>query len=146
MLNPFHEINWRPGRLERRRFAAGLAVGFPCIGAVLLAVQWWHGAPGNFGPALFVGGLGAAVGALLWLVPQIAWPFYVVWYGAACGVGFVMGNAALAAVYLLLLAPAGLAMRAGGRKALSKGFDRSAPSYWREAPPRDNAGRYYRQF
>jgi len=146
MVNPFGEINWQPGRQERRRFATSLIVGFPCVAAGLLVAGRWHGAGGSFGFPLAVGGGGVALGLILWMAPQIARPFYVGWYAAAGCIGFVVGNVALAAVYLLMFAPVGLALRAMGRRSLSKGFDRSASSYWREAPAPPDPERYYRQF
>lgn len=146
MLNPFHEVNWRPGLPERRTFAASLVVGFPCLATGLFLVQRLHGGAGTLPFALGLGAGGAALGAVLWAVPPIARPFYVVWYGAACALGFVAGNGVLAAVYLLVLAPTGLLLRAGGRRALVKTFDRRAATYWSDAPKPDGAARYYRQF
>ena len=52
----------------------------------------------------------------------------------------------LAAVYLVMFAPVGLLLRAMGRRQLSKGFDRNAPSYWRDGQTTDDPARYYRQF
>lgn len=146
MLNPLGEINWRPGATERRKFAASLMVGFPCVAAVLLVAGRWQDAEWHFGLPLRVGGIGLALGLVLWVVPQIARPFYVGWYAVAGSIGFVVGNTLLAAVYLLLFAPVGWARRTLGRSALSKGFDRSATTYWRDAPPPSGPERYYRQF
>ncbi len=146
MVNPFGEINWKPGLKERRKFATSLIVGFPCVAAVLLVAGRWHGAGWSFDLPLAVGGVGVALGLILWVAPQIARPFYVGWYAVACCVGFLIGNTVLAAIYLLIFAPVGLAMRAMGRRSLSKGFDRSTPSYWHDAQPPDDPERYYRQF
>lgn len=146
MVNPFSEVNWKPGLKERRKFATSLIAGFPCVAAVLLVAGRLHGASWSFGSPLAVGGVGVALGLILWVAPQIARPFYVGWHAVACCAGFLIGNVVLAAVYLLMFAPVGLAMRATGRSSLSKGFDRSIPSYWREAQTPDDPERYYRQF
>lgn len=146
MLNPFGEVNWDPGLAERRKFAASLIIGLPCVAAVLLVAGRLRGADWSLGIPLAVGGIGAALGLILWVRPQIARPFYIGWYAAAGGVGFVIGNAALAAVYLLIFAPVGLAMRIMGRPSFTKGFDRSTPTYWRDAPAPGDPERYYRQF
>ena len=146
MVNPFREVNWRPGLAERRRFASSLMVGFPGVAVVLLAAGRWQGTAWSFGPPLLVGGVGAALGLMLWAVPQIARPFYVGWYAVACAIGFVIGNAALVAIYLLLFTPLGLAMRVVGRRPLRTGFDRRASTYWRDAPAPADPERYYRQF
>jgi hypothetical protein len=148
VLNPFQEINWRPDRRARRKFAASLVVGFPCAALIILLVQRWHAGTWEFAtaPALTLGGTGAALGIVFYLVPQIARPSYVAWHGAAGAIGFVVGNAVLVAFYLLLFAPTGLVRRALGRRAFAKTFDRAAPTYWRVAPPPDAPARYYRQF
>jgi len=146
MVNPFREVNWQPDLKERRRFGASLIFGFPCVAAALLVAVWRRGAGWSFGFPLAVGGIGLVVGLILWAAPQIARPFYVGWYVVACCAGFLTGNALLAAVYVFLFAPVGLARRAMGRSALSRRFDRSSPTYWRDAEMPDDAARYYRQF
>lgn len=146
MLNPFAEVNWRPGPEERRKFAVSLVLGFPCVAAVLLGVGRWRGTSWDFGPALVLGGAGAALGGILWLAPRLARPVYVAWYALACSAGFVIGNLALTAVYLLVLAPLGIARRAAGRSALEKTFDRNRSSYWRDAPAQSSPARYFRQY
>jgi hypothetical protein len=146
MMNPFREVNWNPGLQERRKFAVSLLVGFPGVAAVLLVAGRWQGSGWNFVLPLAVAGIGVGLGLILWVVPQIARPFYVGWHAFACSAGFVMGNLVLAGVYLLLFAPVGLARRAMGRRTFHKGFDKSAPSYWNEEPPPGDPARYYRQF
>ena len=146
MMNPFHDVNWNPGRKERRKFAVSLLVGFPGVAAVLLVAGRWHGADWDFGFPLAVGGIGAGLGLILLIAPQVARPFYIGWHAVACSAGFVTGNLVLAVVYLLLFTPVGLGKRAMGRRIFRKGFDKSARSYWNDAPPPGDPARYYRQF
>lgn len=146
MMNPFHEVNWTPGRAERRKFATSLVIGFPCVAAALLLLDRWRGTEWHFAPALTLALVGVAVGAILWALPQIARPFYVVWYAVACAIGLVVGNALLAAVYLLIFTPLGWALRLRRKKPFVQGCDRRATTYWRDAPPAPEAERYYRQF
>jgi hypothetical protein len=49
-------------------------------------------------------------------------------------------------VYLLVIAPIGLALRLCGRDALGRRLDRRAKSYWQSAPAPGDATSYYRQF
>ena len=145
-MNPFSEVSWNPNRKDRRQFATSLIVGFPAVAAALLVVLRWRGGSWSFGPPLAVAGAGVGLGLLLWIAPQIARPFYVAWYAVACCIGWLIGNVSLAAIYLLIVAPLGLVMRATRRNTFSKGFDRSAPSYWRDAKTCHEPERYYRQF
>ncbi|MEO6244344.1 MAG: hypothetical protein ABIQ12_02825 [Opitutaceae bacterium] len=145
-MNPFREVNWRPGLEERRRFAVSLIVGFPSVAMALMLVGRLRTAGWNFEGPLALGGAGAALGLLFLAAPQWARPFYVVWFAAACCVGFVVGHVALAGIYFLMVTPLGLVMRAMGRRSLTKGFDRNRTSYWLDAPPPDAPEKYFRQF
>ena len=146
MVNPFREVNWQPGLPERRKFAATLLAGFPCITLILLLAARWHTGAWAFPLPLAVGGTGTALGALLWIAPQIARPFYAAWYALACALGLVIGNALLVAIYLLIVTPIGLATRLIKRPGFTKRFDRKAASYWRRAQTPADIARYYRQF
>lgn len=141
MLNPFADTNWNPGVDERRTFARSLVLGFPCVALVLFLLGL-----AKLPVALRLGGGGVAVGVVLWAVPQIARPFYVVWYFLACCLGLVMGNLLLAGFFFLALTPFGLAKRCLGKPAIRKRFDRQAPTYWKEVGPPPEPERYYKQF
>jgi hypothetical protein len=146
MVNPFREINWNPGIPERRRFAASLMLGFPCLASVLLVLIRVRGPAWHLNPPLTLAAAGVALGALLWVVPQLARPVYVVWYAIACSIGFVVSNLALTAIYYLLFTPVGLAMRAKSRTSFRKRFDRTASTYWCDAKSPADPAQYYRQF
>jgi hypothetical protein len=146
MVNPFKEVIWNPSPPERRKFALSLIIGFPCIAVVLLLLGWLRGKGWNAPLAAIVGGGGLAVGLVLLALPQIARPFYVVWYFVACCMGLVVGNLALAIVFFVLVTGIGLLMRAFGRRPVRKTFDKRAATYWQEAEQVDDPNRYYRQF
>ena len=78
VVNPFKEINWNPSPGERRKFALSLIIGLPSVAAFLsifvrLTRHMWRPFP------VWVGVIGLAVGIILWLLPQIADPFYIIW-------------------------------------------------------------------
>lgn len=146
MLNPFREVNWNPDTAARRTFASSLMIGFPCIAIIFAIGVWirtgiWHPAS-----ALKLGGIGVAAGALFYIFPVIARPFYVAWYALACCVGLVMGNVLLGAIFFVLVTGIGLLKRLGGKQAIQKTFDRAAPTYWLDAPATPNPKRYFSQF
>lgn len=146
MLNPFKEVNWHPDAAARRTFARSLIIGFPCVALVVLLAGWLAGKGWNVPFALKLGGFGAAAGVLLYAVPVIARPFYVVWYALACCVGLVIGNVVLGLIFYLLVTGIGLVKRLGGRQPIRKTPDRLAKTYWIDAPPAPEPKRYYRQF
>ncbi len=146
MFNPFSEVNWRPGLAERRRFGWSLVIGFPSLAvALLLAARLWTGT-WTVTPFLWLGGCGLAAGALFVAIPLLARPFYLLWYFLACCIGTIVGNALLAAFYLLIITPIGAAMRAFGRQAVPKTFDKNVRSYWADVEKADDVNDYYRQF
>lgn len=145
MMNPFHDVNWSPDVPARRKFAVSLIIGFPII-AVLFGVGTFV-AKHSWKPFfLWLGLIGLAVGVVLWLVPQIAKPFYMVWYFIACCMGLVIGNTLFALFFYLVFTPMGLCLRLRRRPAITKGFNQAQKSYWRDAEKSVALKRYYRQF
>lgn len=145
MVNPFKDTNWHPDFAARRGFAKSLFVGFPAIAIVFSALGWLKtGAVPTWTPEL--AGIGAAVGVVLWLLPQIARPFYLLWFFVACCVGIVVSNLLIAAFYYLVVTPIGLFMRVLGRDPMKRRFDRNAVSYWTDAEKHVDPKRYFRQF
>jgi hypothetical protein len=69
-------------------------------------------------------------------------------FGWSLVIGFPSLAAALllAAFYLLIVTPIGAAMRAFGRKAISKTFDGNIRSYWVDVEKTDDVKDYYRQY
>src|ERR1043165_7468076 len=94
MVNPFKEVNWKPGLADLRKFARSLVIGFPCVAVVLLLTGRLHSQTGawNFRPPLLVGGIGVAFGLLFLALPALAKPFYLVWYFVARWLCLVGGN------------------------------------------------------
>jgi hypothetical protein len=146
MINPFKEVNWTPDRQEKRRFARSLVVGFPALALVWLLIGKLSTGSWGVQPALWVGGVGAAVGALLWMIPAAARPFYLAWYAIACSIGLVISNVLLVTFYLTVVTLFGWGRRAFGRQTVQKQSDRNAVSYWRNADQIADPKRYYRQF
>src|SRR6266513_1053925 len=119
MMNPFAEVNWNPDTPARRKFAVSLIIGFPIIAALFSAIAWLktHSFNHFF---LWLGVVGLAAGILFWLLPQIAKPFYVIWYFIACCMGIVIGNVLFALFFYLVFTPLGLVLRLRRNKAITK--------------------------
>ena len=145
MLNPFAEMDWNPDLRARKKFAVSLIIGFPVI-AVLLALVSYLKTRGVGHFPLWLGAIGFFVGIILWLLPQIAKPFYVVWYFFACCMGIVIGNVLFALLFYLVFTPLGLCLRLRRNPPITKGFDKSRKSYWRGTEKPVDLKRYYRQF
>lgn len=147
MINPFKEINWKPDRAELKKFAVSLIIGFPAIALVFFLVRWISG-DGMPEPRFFLllGGIGAGIGVVCWLVPPLARLIHPVWYGLAACIGIVVANLLFTLLFYGLFGPMGLIMRLLGRDPLRLKFQRGTASYWRDAPPAPPAPHYFRQY
>ncbi len=149
MINPFKEINWSPDRGELKKFAISLIIGFPAIAVVFFLVRWLKLEEGVPEPKFFLllGGIGAVVGVICWLVPPIARVLYPLWYGLAACIGIVVANLLFTILYYLLFTPMGLAMRLlFGRDPLHLKTPRDTASYWQDAPEAPPATQYFKQY
>lgn len=148
MINPFKDINWKPDIAERKKFAKSFMIGFPIIAIIFLLLGWVKtGRPQtNINLALWIGCCGFAAGVIFYLIPQIASPFYVVWYFIASCIGFVVSNLIMALFYYLVLTPFGLIRRLFSKDSFPKTFDRNAKTYWKDAKQVDDPSQYYKQF
>ena len=145
MINPFSEIQWKPGTAEKRTFARSLAIGLPVVAAVLGGSGWIKtGAWPSW--TLWLAGVGGAAGVFLWLVPQIAGPFYALWFGLAAAMGFVISNTAVTVIYFGVITPVGLLLRLSGRDPMERRFESGQESYWKDAEKVEDAERYFRQY
>jgi hypothetical protein len=146
MINPFAEVNWKPGRPELRKFGRDLLV----VGGVLVAILW---AVSRFSASLrphldiWLIALSAVccagLGALA--LPSVFRPVYFIWYGVSCAIGLVISNLILAAVFYLVFTPMGLLrQRFGGDPLQLK--SRNARSMFHPHPGPPEARRYYRQY
>lgn len=144
MINPFREINWQPGPRELRAFAKVIALGFPILAALFGSSAWLRS---HAWPAwtLWLGGIGLAIGLACMAAPRAARPLYLVWMALGCGIGLVVSNVVLAAIYFLVVTPIGLALRLAGRDPLRRAFERERASYWDDAEKAGDVERYFRQ-
>ena len=145
MINPFSEIHWKPGTAEKRAFAKSIAIGLPVVAAVLGGIGWIKtGVWPSWTP--WLAGAGGASGVFLWLAPQVAGPFYALWYGLAASIGFVVSNTAVAVIYFGVITPVGLLLRLFGRDPMERRFEPGQESYWKDAEKVGDAERYFRQY
>ncbi len=146
MVNPFKEVNWNPDTEEKRAFAKSLVIGFPIVAVVFLVIgrissgQWEAQIP------MWLAGVGILAGIIFWIIPQIATPFYLLWYGIACSIGIVVSNVLLGVVFYVVVTGIGLIMRMIGRDPLRLKIDKNADTYWLDVEKIDDPTRYYRQY
>ena len=146
MINPFKEVNWQPGLREKRQFARSLIIGFPLLALAWLLIGRWFSGSWPIQPALRLAGGGALLGIVLWSVPAIAKPFYLLWYGIACSIGMVVSNVLLTTFYFVVVTAFGIVRRTFVKRALVKRPDKNTQTYWRDAAQVSDPQRYYSQF
>lgn len=146
MVNPFKEVNWNPDIDARRSFAKSLIIGFPCVAVALLLIGKLSSGFWNIELSLWIGGVGAALGIIFSIVPQIAKPFYLLWYCIACSIGIILSNVLLGLIFYGLVTITGLIMKLLGRDPLNRNVDKDAKTYWLDVKKTDDPTRYFRQY
>ena len=146
MINPFKEVNWNPGTVEKRAFAKSLMIGFPIMALLVLVAGRLLRHEWPVQTALLIGGIGAGLGMIFFLLPALARPFYIFWYGFACCMGLVVGNVVLSLVYFILVTLTGFFLKLSGHRGLRRRPDPAAATYWQDAPPTPAAAKYFQQF
>src|SRR4051812_33205883 len=140
MINPFTETNWNPDTAARRAFGRSLVIGFPILSLLLLLIKRWQSGAWPMWP-YWVAGIGVAVGLLCWVLPALAKPIYVVWYGFGCSIGIVVANLGVCVIYYLIFTPAGLILRALGKDPLERRYQPQATTYWKDVEPTTDKAR-----
>jgi|GEM_PF-453890 len=102
--------------------------------ATRAGLYWVLGAVGAVG---FFGGLASERGAVA---------MYRGWMAAARPIGWTISFVLLGAVFLVVVTPMGLVMRAAGRDPMERRFEPDRKSYWVERETGRSSRRYFRQY
>ena len=125
----------------RRLRSFGLLVG--SVFVVIAGLVYWRGGWG----AWVLLGMGTPLVGLGFVRPAWLRPIYVPWMALALILGFIMTRVLLTVVFIGLIVPTGLIMRAVGRDPLKRRWDREAKSYWspvtRDGTIKERLERYY---
>jgi hypothetical protein len=132
-------LNWKPAPRELRQFAGIFMVFFAIVGGLV------YRSTGSLPTAALVWMPAALIGVAGLAVPAVIRPVFIGMSMAAYPIGWVVSHVLMAAIWLLVVTPIGMFMRATRRDPLARGFARAAATYWlrrRDAPPE----RYLRQY
>jgi hypothetical protein len=114
---------------DGRRFAFPVGTAF----LVLAGVLWWRG---HATPMWVTGGLGAALYAAGLVAPARLGPVYRGWMKLALVISKVTTPIFMGVVYFVVFTPAGLIMRAVGKRPIVHRPE--GGSYWRAPSRREN--------
>lgn len=146
MINPFAEINWKPGVSDIRTFGKSLIIGgssFAVAFTLLSKLVPAYADHATFASRAFV--FVVLTGVLSWLIPTIGRPAYYVWFFVAACIGTVVTNTLLLLFYYGFFTVISLLMRLTGRDPLR--LRRPATtSDWLPYLPVSDVKRYYRQY
>ena len=129
-----------PDARQLRVFAAVL----PLTVLVLGAVARFRFDAANVGQAIWAGG--AVLSALYLALPPARRPVYLAISWATFPLGYVMSHVVLIAVFVVVVTPIALLLRALGRDPMRRRRDPDAPSYWIERPTGRDVRRYLHQY
>jgi hypothetical protein len=130
------EINLNPTDRQLRQFGA------VCVFALPVIAWFWGGDARMVGSVAIVGLFLAAAG---FARPRALKPVFLVLTVVTAPIGIVIGELAMAAVYLGVFLPIGLAFRLMRRNALQLRFNKRAETYWQDKKPPGRPADYYRQ-
>lgn len=133
------EVNWHPSARQLRWFALALAV---IVGG--LATIRAERADSLL--AIVVGVIAIVLGLVGVWRPSFVRPVYLAWMTAAYPIGWVVSHTLLVSIYLVVVTPIGLVMRALRHDPMKKRFDRSTTTYWAPREEVSKQSRYLQQF
>ncbi len=123
-------IDWNPSPSELRRWAVRTALALGVMGALFQFVDW-----GVFRTAHPMGRVLWAFGAFALLTAgtgtRIGLPAYWAWMGFAWTVATLVGTAALAIVFFLVITPLAVGARLVGRDRLQLHAPQAGQSMWK---------------
>ncbi len=116
MLNPFLEINWRPGTPELRKFALTLLGCLLAIGLVLSVAVFGYGRESLM---VYLKATAAAVGVMAvgLFLPRALLCLYYPWFALGAAVGLVVGNMLLLFFYYTFFSLYALGLHFTGKTA-----------------------------
>ena len=133
----YRHVNWRPDRVELRKFSVSMLVGFAVLGGIA-AVRHQDLADGA---PFWIAGFALALAGQ---IRGVARPVYLAVYLFANTMGFFISRAILTTIYAVLFVPIGLLLRLAGKDPLRL---RTQPlATWRDRPPTPPSSRYYRTY
>lgn len=136
-------IDWHPSPTHLRRWAVTVAAGLGVSGSLFQYLDWGVFRAGH-GLAPWLWGFGAVALVTAGTGTRLGLPAYWAWMGFVWIVGTLIGTAALAAVFFLVVTPLGLVARLAGRDRLTLRRPAPADSLWRPLP--QTAHDPFRQF
>ncbi len=138
MINPFLEINWRPGTPELRKFALTLIVCLMAIACGLALAIFGYGEERLQG-YLTASAIGGAALTLGLVFPPLLRLLYYPWFALGASIGLVIANVLLMFFYFTFFSLYALGLHFSGRTA------RFLCSGWRECSEKKPES-YFRQY
>ena len=143
------EINFNPDTKTLRQFGVIALVGF----GILAALAYYEKLIFSFGlgdarmPLVTTFVALGAISALFSLVaPRANRVLYVGLTLLAFPIGFVLSYVIMGTLFFLIIGPIAVLFRVLGRDPMHRGYERSAPTYWLEAPPARDKESYFHQY
>jgi len=118
--------NIKSGKPELKEFGVTMAAILIVIGDIAL----WRERP----TAIYLLGLGAALGALGLFKPDVLKPLQKAWMGLGVVLGFFVSRIIMAVLFYLIITPVGFIMKLFGKDILDQRIDKNKTSYWHELP------------
>jgi hypothetical protein len=134
------EIRTDPTERELLWFGLALMAFFAIVGTV---VRYRFG-PGTVPRALWLTGL--TLGLVYYFSRRARRPIFIAWSVLTHPLGWVLTQAVLLVVFLIVLTPIGLLLRLFGNDPMERSFDSNRQSYWARRGKTTPSSRYFKQY
>ena len=132
------KINWKPNRVELRKFGMVMLIAGALIGGIL----FWKG---KISVAIWVISAGAFIAASTVVAPAAAMLIYLAWMSVALVMGTIVSSILMFVIFFGVITPAGLLMRMFGRDGLKLRRGEQS-SHWVKIEPSSDKKTYERLF
>jgi hypothetical protein len=137
MINPFKEMNWKPGEDDILAYGRSMLIGFSVIAALFLVVGLFSQPFDEVvATPMVIFLIGFFIYVLSHLGSDVCKPVYFVWHFLAACLGIVVANLMLFLFFYLFFSPIAILARwTTGRDPLKLRKDPEAKTFWIDAKP-----------
>ena len=142
----YEEVNAKPSISEKRKLGKQFLIASPCAGLFWFIFIFIFSGQSVYGILIILVLLMLLLGLCCILIPKQADIIYVAWFYLVATIEYFTAVLTLSMIYLLVVTPIGLTIRAFGFLKFQKTFDNKKDSYWIAVKQPENLSQYFKQF
>jgi len=147
MINPFNDINFKPGTKEIQKFGNSMIIGLPIIAVILLLIYCPNSLnlTSIFNSPLILIVIGFIIYIISRIAPKLVLIIYYPWYILAGIIGFIISNFLLVVFYYVIFTGIALCLRVFLKRDPLQ-IRSIKKSTWVDSKHHSDMKRYFKQF